>query len=44
MVRLIPKIKIPSGLIKLAYNFVDLEASGETAVPFGVRLYLRASL
>jgi SAM-dependent methyltransferase len=30
---LFSKIKIPPGLIRFAYNFVDVEASGETALP-----------
>jgi SAM-dependent methyltransferase len=32
-VKLIPKLKLSPALIRFAYNFVDVEASGETALP-----------
>lgn len=30
-----PKFKLPYGLVRLVYHFVDVEASGETASPDG---------
>jgi len=33
MIKLIPKLKLTPALIRFAYNFVDVEASGETAFP-----------